>query len=120
MFIRRSFAEARSYNEFAMTVAHELSHIVLDSIHHPLRTEEKAVDLTAMILGFSYLYRRGAHTVELVCLHERVKRSLGYLSEPEVDTACCILFPYTTLFRSVMLVVLDAWDARVLKTPDRH
>ena len=65
-FIRKSFAEARPYNEFAMAVAHEFSHIVLDSIHHPLRREEKAVDLTAMILGFSYLYRRGAHTVNVL------------------------------------------------------
>jgi hypothetical protein len=69
MFIRKSFAEARPYNEFAMAIAHEFSHVVLDSIHHPLRREEKAVDLTAMILGFSYLYRRGAHTVERVGLN---------------------------------------------------
>ena len=88
MFIRRSFAEARPYNEFAMAVAHEFSHIVLDSIHHPLRREEKAVDLTAMILGFSYLYRRGAHTVERVGLNRYANRRLGYLSERDLDAAC--------------------------------
>src|SRR5262249_32009460 len=32
--------------------AHELAHVVLTSIGHPLEDDEKAVDLTAMILGY--------------------------------------------------------------------
>jgi hypothetical protein len=94
----------------------------LDSIDHPLRHDEKAVDLTAMLLGFAYPYRTGAHTVtveqiqsqpsprrrrktiikrlerRLTSLFERSnkykflrKKSLGYLSEPEIDAACKIL-----------------------------
>jgi hypothetical protein len=108
MFIRRSFAEARPYNEFAMAVAHEFSHIVLDSIHHSLRSEEKAVDLTAMILGFSYLYRRGAHTVERAGLNRYANRRLGYLSKRELDTACRILVPAKMRARHTTLAFLDA------------
>ena len=60
MFIRKSFLAQSSYAQAAIAIAHELSHVVLDSIRHPLRREEKAVDLTAMLLGFSELYRRGS------------------------------------------------------------
>ena len=55
IFIRKSFLERSKYDQAAITVAHELSHIVLESINHPLRREEKAVDLTAMLLGFRKL-----------------------------------------------------------------
>lgn len=108
MFIRKSFAEARPYSEFAMAVAHEFSHIVLDSIHHPLRREEKAVDLTAMILGFSYLYRQRAHTVSRVGLNRFAKRTLGYLSERELDAACRILLPAKMRARHMALAFLEA------------
>lgn len=108
MFIRRSFAEARPCNEFAMAVAHEFSHVILDSIHHPLRKEEKAVDLTAMILGFSYLYRRGAHTVERVGLNRFANRTFGYLSKRELDTACRILVPAKMRVRHMTLAFLEA------------
>ena len=37
------------HDRIAIAIAHELSHVVLDSIHHPLRGCEKA---TAMLLGF--------------------------------------------------------------------
>jgi hypothetical protein len=62
----------------AIAIAHELSHVVLDSIRHPLFREEKAVDLTAMLLGFRRLYLSGAHTE---------KGQIGYLSEAEVNLA---------------------------------
>ena len=108
MFIRKSFAEARPYNEFAMAIVHEFLHVVLDSIHHPLRREEKTVDLTAMILGFSYLYRRGAHTVERVGLNRFANRTLGYLSKRELDAACRILLPAKMRARHMTLAFLEA------------
>src|SRR5205085_1445737 len=52
MFLRKEFLQHSAYDEVAIGIAHELSHIILDSISHPLRREEKAVDLTAMLLGF--------------------------------------------------------------------
>jgi hypothetical protein len=102
VFVRKSFLEHNSYAHATIAIAHELSHVVLDSIRHPLRKEEKAVDLTAMLLGFSYLYRRAA--IKKTVFHNRTEvRRLGYLSEPELDTACRILLPWR--FRALHTVL---------------
>ena len=93
VFVLKSFRDTSSYEEFAMAVAHELSHVVLESIHHPLRHEEKAVDLTAMLLGFSYVYRNAAHTTRWLDGKRFQQRQLGYLSRAELDEACRILVP---------------------------
>lgn len=61
MFFRKSFLETSSYEEVAVLVAHELSHVVLASIRHPLWKNEQAVDLTAMLLGFSHLYESACY-----------------------------------------------------------
>jgi hypothetical protein len=42
MFFRKEFFE-QAYDEAAAAVAHELSHIVLESTRHPLRSCEKVV-----------------------------------------------------------------------------
>jgi hypothetical protein len=47
LFVRKAFLANSTYQQVAIAIAHELSHIVLDSIRHPPRREEKAVDLTA-------------------------------------------------------------------------
>ena len=60
IYLRRSFLERSAYDQVTAAIAHELSHIILDSIKHPLRRCEKAVDLTAMLLGFSQVYASGA------------------------------------------------------------
>lgn len=83
MFVRREFLRD-GYDRVAIAIAHELSHVVLESIHHPLRKEEKVVDLTAMLLGFSRLYMTAAHT-------ETSK--LGYLTPSELEAAGRILLP---------------------------
>lgn len=108
MFIRKSFAQTTSYDQFAITIAHELSHVVLDSIEHPLRREEKAVDLTAMILGFSYLYRRAAHTFKSIGYHKFRREWLGYLSERELATASRLLLPGSLRARHIALDLLSA------------
>jgi hypothetical protein len=90
MFIMKSFAE-KPYDQFAMAVAHELSHVVLDAIEHPLRNDEKAVDLTAMLLGFSYLYRKAAHTSRYITDRTMRTSQLGYLSKSEVNQAAKML-----------------------------
>jgi hypothetical protein len=93
IFILKSFATESTYHQFTIAVAHELSHVVLESIEHPLRSQEPAVDLTAMLLGFSYLYRTAAHTVRRVGYNVTQRSQLGYLSKEEMDTACNILLP---------------------------
>jgi hypothetical protein len=60
LYLRRSFLQQSSHDQIAIAIAHELSHVVLDSIQHPLRGCEKAVDLTAMLLGFRRLYLTGS------------------------------------------------------------
>lgn len=58
MFIFRWFMN-NSFETFIYCIAHELTHIVLRAIRHPLQNSEVAVDLTAMILGFSDVIRIG-------------------------------------------------------------
>jgi hypothetical protein len=50
--VRRDLLETKPFGWIVAGFAHELSHVVLFSIKHPLQHEEKAVDLTAMILGY--------------------------------------------------------------------
>jgi hypothetical protein len=92
MFIRKSFLVESKYDQAAIVVAHELSHVVLESIRHPLRGCEKAVDLTAMLLGFRQLYASGSYKEERSGNSTR-SRKLGYLSLEEVQLANRILAP---------------------------
>ncbi len=56
MYIKKSFLNVCTFEGAAATIAHECAHIVLNSIGHPLRTSEEAVDMTAMILGYRRLH----------------------------------------------------------------
>jgi hypothetical protein len=51
---RKDVLETKPFSWIVAGFAHELSHVVLFSIGHPLQHEEKAVDLTAMILGYQF------------------------------------------------------------------
>ena len=86
MTIRKPFMASSTYDRAAIVVAHEFSHVVLNSIRHPLRNCEKAVDLTAMLLGFSALYESGAHTAQRIGNTIRSSQ-LGYLTADELRTA---------------------------------
>lgn len=92
MFLRKSKLEQWSYDQMAIVVAHELSHVVLNSIGHPLRGCEKAVDLTAMVLGFRRLYASGSYK-EQGLQNSKSSYQLGYLSPHEVQLANQILAP---------------------------
>ena len=87
---RKSFLEQSAYDQIAIVVAHELSHIVLDSIGHPLRREEMAVDLTAMLLGFRQLYKSGCYK-EQRFRNSTTSQTVGYLTPQEVQLADQIL-----------------------------
>jgi hypothetical protein len=50
--IRRDWLLGKPFGWIVAGFAHELSHVVLFALDHPLQHEEKAVDLTAMILGY--------------------------------------------------------------------
>jgi len=49
---------------FITLMAHELSHILLHSLHHSKRDNEIYVDLTPMILGFSVIMDKGRKKIE--------------------------------------------------------
>ncbi|WP_158815783.1 hypothetical protein [Methylocapsa sp. S129] len=49
---RRDVLEAKSFVCVVAGFSHELSHAVLSAMDHRLQHEEKAVDLTAMLLGY--------------------------------------------------------------------
>ncbi len=49
---RHDVLQTQPFQWIVAGFAHELAHVVLFSIGHPLQNEEKAVDLTAMILGY--------------------------------------------------------------------
>jgi hypothetical protein len=81
MFFRKSFFQ-QAYDQAALAVAHELSHVVLESIHHRLRNCEKAVDVAVMILGFGQLYEATCHQEKQVGNQINIK-TLGYLTLEE-------------------------------------
>jgi hypothetical protein len=65
-------------------MAHELSHILLDSLGHIARRQEEAVDLTAILFGYGpYFINRTEEFTELS----------GYLSEEEIMFARAALGP---------------------------
>jgi hypothetical protein len=78
------FSKDGALNQFSQAGISSIRSLILESIHHPLRKEEKVVDLTAMLLGFSRLYMTAAHTKD---------SKLGYLTPSELETAVHILVP---------------------------
>ena len=56
IYIRGSFLERARFEGVVVAIAHELCHLLLDSVRHSLRFQEEAVDLTAMLLGFRDFY----------------------------------------------------------------
>jgi len=100
---------------FAAILAHELSHIVLHSLWHKEKNNEVYVDLTAMILGFSRVIRKGrkiketqtVQTRDYVIYSETVTETLttthGYLSDDQFklafDKIDKILKKYKTSYR---------------------
>jgi hypothetical protein len=92
MYLKKSLLKERASDQVSIAIAHELSHVVLESTKHPLRKCEKAVDLTTMLLGFGRLFETASHTKERV--GDYIKTfDLGYLSEQEMRTANELLTP---------------------------
>lgn len=66
VYFRTSFLETSSFEATVIVGAHEICHIVLSVLQHRLHKREKAVDLTAMILGFRDFYTTGCRSVQMV------------------------------------------------------
>src|SRR5216683_2573342 len=96
-----------NFEEVAIAIAHELSHIVLFGINHSLQECEEAVDLAAMLLGYRDLYIAGSFCEvrpasfwerlnlfiekRVTGVERRTYRTLGYLTPEEVKYAAVIL-----------------------------
>lgn len=76
-------------------IAHECAHLVLESIRHPLRESERAVDVTAMVMGFAEYTTAGAsYTFYSQIGPLRIPSGsvrTGYLTLDEVDEAMTLI-----------------------------
>jgi len=76
---------------FIAIMAHELSHIVLHSLWYKEKDNEIYTDLTAMLLGFSEVIRKGRKVVETrekFASIETITTTYGYLSDIKFYFAC--------------------------------
>ena len=83
----KNILEEKPFEWVVAGFAHELSHVVLSSIKHSLEKEEKAVDLTAMILGFEDFVAESHYAKSNEYAKSSEFASLGYLSIPEMKFA---------------------------------
>lgn len=83
IFIKKSMIEDYAFDTAIACVAHELSHIVLESIRHEHRKKEEAVDITGMLLGFKRFFLRGCYQSKEVAQYG-VREKFGYLTEEEL------------------------------------
>jgi len=77
MIVFRQYAMV-SCETFIYAIAHEMAHIVLGSMQHPLQHSEIATDLTAMIMGFSDIIKIGRRCGVF---------KLGYLDDRQFELA---------------------------------
>ena len=83
---RRDILKTKPFSWVVAGFAHELSHVVLSSVGHRLQHDEKAVELTAMILGYQYDICDAEFTETKGALSEKWR--LGYLTSAEARAAC--------------------------------
>lgn len=91
VYLRKAFLNENKYERIVMAIAHECSHIVLNSKHHPLRKDEEAVDLTAMLLGYRDFYVAGSEYLETHDTDGVTVQTFGYLTPEEVRYAAIAL-----------------------------
>jgi len=89
VYLRKAFLEEAPFQVIVCAMAHELSHVVLDSMGHILRRQEEAVDLTAMILGFRDFFLEDT-TEQVVTILDTPPRSwfdklIGHYPIPDVS-----------------------------------
>ncbi len=88
LYIRKEFVGDYNFESVVCATAHEMSHIVLEATGHPLRDNEKVVDLTAMLCGFAELYVRG---ITYRDFQESRSYKLGYLTIAEAEHAASLM-----------------------------
>lgn len=75
-------------------MAHELSHVLLDSLRHPDRDSELHTDLVPLVLGFRACVRTGRKEVQSTMANDgrlQTQTSIyGYLTDKQFEYACDI------------------------------
>ena len=78
-----------------MIMAHELSHILLYSLHHPKKENEFYTDLTAIMLGFQNIFQHGRKITKTNVEHGFMSTTTitqtttyGYLNDEQFNFAC--------------------------------
>ena len=77
-------------DSFVAVMAHELSHIVLAALSHPEKDNEFYTDLTAMVLGFALITKRGRLvSVVRTSGNQQITQTTtyGYLSDSQFEFA---------------------------------
>jgi hypothetical protein len=95
MYLKKSFLTEGYFEATVCAIAHELCHVVLSATWHPLRQQEEAVDLTAMLLGFRDFYVTGCRSVRNISSKEETlaglkvteTRTQSYLTYEEIGHA---------------------------------
>lgn len=82
VYIRKEAISQYPFEFVVAAMAHELSHILLNSTGHPLQKQEEAVDLTAMLFGYGRYF---------LTVTEEFTICGGYLSEEEIAFARAVL-----------------------------
>lgn len=59
VFIRKTYLEEAPFEAVLSTMAHEMAHVLLYGLRHPLHRNEMATDLAAMVLGFAEVFCSG-------------------------------------------------------------
>lgn len=73
---------------FVAMMAHELSHVLLASLHHPQKDSELHTDLVPIMLGFGDIVRRGRKTIESTTSgNTTTTTTYGYLTDSQFDFA---------------------------------
>jgi hypothetical protein len=76
---------------FVALMAHELSHVLLASLHHPQEDSELHTDLVPIILGFGNIVRTGRKTVQSTTSGNTTTThttTYGYLTDSQFDFVC--------------------------------
>jgi hypothetical protein len=118
VFFRKHFLEKASFEQVVCAMSHELSHVVLYAVRHPYMCEEKAVDLTAMFLGYREFYLKN-ETVEykvpgfppLELNFEAFENMLEFIFQEQVVTETRFSVGYLTAEEREYAVRLMAEDS---------
>lgn len=86
VYIRERTIAHAPFEMLVAAMAHELAHVLLDATYHQLRRQEEAVDLTAMLFGYSRFFLTEQATLERLPRTDLVARAFKWAVGKELVT----------------------------------